>query len=111
MKKNYNKLVRDNIPEIIKADNCRPNIRKLGKQEYLKELMKKLKEEAEELINAKDNEKELAKEISDVYEVIDAIIDYYNLDKDKISEFKKERKEKRGGFEKRIFLESIVNDE
>lgn len=111
MEKIYNKLVRDNIPNIIKEDNCRPNIRKLGKQEYLKELIRKLKEETEELINAQGDEKELAKEISDVYEVIDAIIDYYNLDRDKIFELKKERKEKRGGFEKRIFLESIIKNE
>lgn len=104
MKKIYNKLVRDNIPEIIEADNRRPNIRKLGKQEYSEELMKKLKEETEELINAKDDKEELAKEISDVYEVIDSIIDYYNLDRDNIIKLKKERKEKRGGFEKRIFL-------
>ena len=57
MKKIYNKLVIDNIPEIIKADNCQPNIKKLGKQEYLEELMKKLKEETEELINSKNNKK------------------------------------------------------
>ncbi len=110
MKKIYNKLVRDNIPEIIKADNCQPNIRKLVEQEYLKELMKKLKEETKELINAKNNKKELVKEISDVYEVIDAIIDYYNLDRDKIIELKKERKEKRGGFKQGIFLESVVKN-
>lgn len=110
MKKIYNKLVRDNIPEIIKADNCQPNIRKLVEQEYLKELMKKLKEETEELINAKNNKKELVKEISDVYEVIDAIIDNYNLDRDKIIELKKERKEKRGGFKQGIFLESVVKN-
>ena len=107
MEKIYNKLVRDNIPEIIKADNRQPNIRRIEKQEYLEGLMKKLKEETEELINAQGNEKELAKEISDVYEVIDAIIDYHNLDRNQIVELKKERKEKRGGFKQGIFLESI----
>lgn len=45
--KTYNKLVRDKIPDIIKADNRRPNFRILDEDEYKKELNKKLVEEVE----------------------------------------------------------------
>jgi len=107
MKTTYNKLVRDKIPQIIKENKQTPVIRKLDGEEFTEELFKKLKEETQEIIEAKNNKKELTKEISDVYEVIDAIIDLYNLDKDLILKLQKDRKEKRGNFEKRIFLESV----
>lgn len=108
MGKIYNKLVRDKIPEIIKADQGRaPKTRVLANEEFIIELLKKLKEEAEELVLAKDDKLELPKEIGDVYEVIDAIIEYYNLDRDKIMKLKNERQQKRGGFKKKIFLESV----
>lgn len=103
----YRKLVRDNIPEIIKKRGAKPIIRKLDEDEYVVELFKKIKEEAGELIEAKDVQAEMKKEIGDIYEVIDAIIEYYQLDKEKIFELKKERLEKRGGFQKRIFWRTL----
>lgn len=102
----YNKLVRDNIPEIIKAENKEPIIKILNDEDFIVELFKKLEEESEELIQAKGNNSEMEKEIGDIYEVIDAIIDYYNLDKEAINKLKQERKIKRGGFAKKIFLQS-----
>jgi len=105
--KTYNKLIRDKIPQIIKENRQTPAIRKLNEKEFAEELFKKLKEETQEIIEAKNDKKELIKEISDVYEVIDAIIDLYELDKDLILKLQKDRKEKRGGFEKRIFLVSV----
>ena len=105
----YNKLVRDKIPEIIKQDKAEPIIRILEQEEYLKELFKKLGEEAREAAGAMANKKELTKEIGDIYEIIDAIIDNCGLDKEEIIKLKNERKIKRGGFEKKIFLESVNN--
>jgi len=103
MKKIYNKLVRDRPPEIIKAEGSEYKIKILSDEKFAVELLNKLKEETQELIEAKDNRPELIKEIGDVYEVIDAIIEYYNLDRREIIKIKKERKVKRGGFEKRFF--------
>jgi len=107
MKKIYNKLVRDHIPEIIRQDKAEPKIRILEPAEYLSELFKKLEEEIKEAVMAKDDKQELMKELGDVYEVIEAIMGYYEIDKVEVMKLKDERKIKRGGFKKRIFLESV----
>jgi predicted house-cleaning noncanonical NTP pyrophosphatase (MazG superfamily) len=62
-------------------------------------------EEAREVEAASGNLKELVKEIGDVQEVIDAVIDCFGLDDDEIKKLKEKRKSERGGFEKKIFLE------
>ena len=104
--KTYNKLVRDRIPEIIEADGETPKVRILGEAEYKTALLEKLVEEAREALATNGDPKELAKEIGDVLEVVDATVEAYGLDRSQIEEIKKKRRESRGGFEKRLFLES-----
>ncbi len=101
----YKKLVRDLIPKIIKNDKEAPVTKILSKREYKLELLKKLIEESEEVVEAKNSKKDLTKEVGDVMEVLEAIEKAYDLDRKEILKIKKERKKKRGGFEKRIFLE------
>lgn len=103
----YNKLVRDLIPEIIKKDGGVPKTRILNKRKYKEELLKKLIEESKEALETKGNKKDLTKEIGDVMEVLEAIAKAYHLDKKVVLKLKKERKKKRGGFAKRIFLERV----
>ena len=43
----YDKLVRDNIPEIIKSNGGEPHYRKLNDEEYWKYLLKKDSEKLE----------------------------------------------------------------
>ncbi len=107
MEKIYNKLVRDNIPEIIKADGGAPKTRILADAEFIIELLKKLKEEAEELKKAKEDKQELIKEIGDIYEVLDAIMEYYDINKEDVMKLKDERRQQRGGFRKKIYLASV----
>ena len=104
--KTYNKLVRDRIPEIIEADGEKPTVRVLGESEYKTALLEKLVEEAREAVATNGDPKELAKEIGDVLEVVDAMVGAFGLDLSQIEEVKKKRREARGGFEKRLFLES-----
>lgn len=103
----YNKLVRDKIPDIIRSNSEKPKTRILNDSEFEIELLKKLLEETQEVINAKGDKKEITKEISDVYEVIDAIANIYSINKKEIAEVKKYRREKRGGFKNKIYLESV----
>ncbi len=82
----------------------------MNETEYRDELAKKILEETQELIKAKDNSDHLTLEIGDIYEVLSAIVDSYKLDRLSIMKIKEKRKEERGGFEKRIFLESVEKD-
>src|SRR4030042_873158 len=99
----YNKLIRDRIPEIIKEAGWKPTVRKLKKAEFLKALKKKVSEEARELIRAKD-EKGIIDEIVDIQELIDALASEIGLSKPRIKKIQVDKRKKRGGFEKRLFL-------
>ncbi len=101
----YKKLVRDRIPEIIEKDGSKAEIRILNEEEYKEELIKKIIEEAKEALEARGDKKEFIKEIGDILEIIDALIQIFELDRNEIEKIKKERKESQGGFDKRLFLE------
>ena len=109
MEKIYNKLVRDNIPTIIEQDNEVPFTRILNDNDYKKELYKKLKEECDEVIDSK-NTFELLEELADVLEVIKSIAQLEDKTIDDIIEIANQKRLKRGGFEKRIFLEKTLSD-
>ena len=100
--KTYNKLVRDRIPEIIAADGRQCTTEIMNESEYPQALLAKLVEEAQEVADAETDD--IAKEIADVYEVIDALLIAFDLNRDAILTMQKKRYEERGGFEKRIKL-------
>lgn len=102
----YNKLVRDRIPEIIEAEGKKATVRVLEGGEYKQALLEKLVEEAREAVAANSDPKELSKEIGDVLEVIDAVVAEFGLDRGQVEELRRKRREDRGGFEKKLLLES-----
>lgn len=104
--KKYNKLVRDKIPEIIKENGEVPITRILTDEEYSIELIRKLKEEYEEVVNSKTR-KELLEELADMVEVISAISLNNNSNLDEVLKLTLEKREKRGGFQARIYLENV----
>lgn len=108
MEKIYNKLVRDKIPEIIEKDNFIPVTRILNEEEYKKELEKKLFEEYQEVLNADTSENRIA-ELSDMLEIIAYLAKLENKTLNDIIEKAKQKKLKRGGFDKRIFLEKEIS--
>lgn len=107
MKKIYNKLVRDNIPNIIEQDNEMPFTRILDDSEYRTELYRKLTEECNEVLTSESSEETL-EELADVLEVIRSIAKLENKKLDDVIEIANKKRTKRGGFEKRIFLEKTV---
>lgn len=103
----YGKLVRDNIPAIIKADNQTPITRQLDAVEFRRKLLEKLVEEATELLESDGDIEERA----DVAEVLKALDDVLGYTDDEIEITRTHKALKRGGFEQRIFLEkAILND-
>jgi predicted house-cleaning noncanonical NTP pyrophosphatase (MazG superfamily) len=106
MRVTYNKLVRDRIPEIIRANgkSCQVNV--MSEEEYRLALAEKLVEEAREVAEAgfSQNTGDLAKELADLQETIDALLATYKLDIDTVRELKTSRRKERGGFENRYRL-------
>ena len=105
MKKEYNKLIRDKIPEIIEKNGVKSKTKSLTDEEYKEELLKKIVEEAKEVMETNGNIKDLIKEIGDIIEVTNYVIETFGLDKKEIEKLRNERKESRGGFDKKLFLE------
>lgn len=98
----HNKLVRDKIPEIIRnsGNQCETTI--LSNLDYIEALREKLVEEAKETAIAPP--KELAQELADVMEVIDALMAAAGIDRETVKEIQKEKESQRGGFDNRIKL-------
>jgi predicted house-cleaning noncanonical NTP pyrophosphatase (MazG superfamily) len=103
MRVSYNKLIRDRIPEIIEADGHRAVTRVLQDEYYRTALQAKLVEEAREAENAPDDE--LAGELADVWEVFQALLATLPLTHHELEALATAKRDKRGGFDSRIFLE------
>ncbi len=101
----YNKLVRDRIPEIIEGNGEEPITRILNDEEYRSELIKKLNEEYDEVVNASGED--IIEELADMLEVMESIANLQNKTLDNIIIEKEKKKNKRGGFSKKIFLEGV----
>ncbi len=95
----YNKLVRDRIPEIMKKNNEMPVIKILDEKEYKDNLDLKLQEEVAEYIESGEVE-----ELADILEVIFAIAESKNYSKEKFMKVYQNKHDKRGGFKERIYL-------
>ncbi|MBW4682476.1 MAG: nucleoside triphosphate pyrophosphohydrolase [Microcoleus vaginatus WJT46-NPBG5] len=99
----YNKLVRDRIPEIIHKAGNECEVVTMSPDEYKQALRDKLIEEAQEAAGAA-NSQDLVKELADLYEVIDAVILTYGIERESVLAEQNRRRSERGGFEQRIKL-------
>lgn len=102
MRTEHNKLVRDKIPDIIRnsGNDCKTTT--LSNLDYIEALRQKLVEEAKEVAIAKPEE--LAQELADVMEVIDALLAATGIEPEKVKEIQTEKRSRRGGFDNRIKL-------
>lgn len=103
MEKLYNKLVRDNIPEIIKANGQIPIVRVLDNDKYLSALNIKLQEEVSEYMT--DN---CLNELCDIIEVVYSIAIAKGFSENEVHKARLNKKIKNGAFEKRLFLEKVI---
>ena len=100
---NWKKLVRDNIPEIIKDTNKTPVTHIADEKEYKIELLKKLKEEVIEFIDDCSIE-----EFADIQEILGAIKQEFHFDTEEIKKVQNDKAQKNGKFNKRIILEKVT---
>ncbi len=95
----YNKLVRDRIPEIIEASGAKCEIRILSNEEYLEMLDKKLDEELSEYHKDQDIE-----ELADLLEVIYAAARARGYTANELEAIRAQKAQKRGAFKNKILL-------
>lgn len=101
--KEYNKLIRDSIPEIIEATGKQCIVEVMNEVEYIAALDQKLNEELEEYQADKSLE-----ELADLLEVMYAVVVARGYSIEELERVRKQKAEKRGGFEKRLRLKGVI---
>lgn len=101
----FDKLIRDKIPEIMTAKGVKYKVRALEQAEFTRALATKVVEEAAEVHDAIHDNAELVKELADLQEVLDTLMGENNITREQVLEMQEKRRNERGGFEKKLFLE------
>ncbi|MBQ4088949.1 MAG: nucleoside triphosphate pyrophosphohydrolase [Clostridia bacterium] len=101
-RREYDKLVRDRIPEIIEKQGQRPVCDALTHEACLEYLAKKLGEEAAEYAESREVE-----ELADVVEVVRGILHHRGVEWDELERIRLEKYDRRGGFEAGIRLVAV----
>ncbi|SJZ41996.1 Predicted house-cleaning noncanonical NTP pyrophosphatase, all-alpha NTP-PPase (MazG) superfamily [Marinactinospora thermotolerans DSM 45154] len=94
------KLVRDRVPEIIRADGAEPVITVADAEEYRRELRAKLGEEIREYLEA--GEDTAVEELADVLEVVYALATLHGASPERVEEVRRAKADERGGFADRL---------
>lgn len=94
------KLVRDKIPQIIRARGGEPIVRIADAAEYRELLREKLAEEVGEVLAADDAD--APEELADVFEVVLALASDLGLDAGQLEKLRTFKAAERGGFADRI---------
>lgn len=97
----YDKLVRDRIPDIIRAKGTEPKVRLAASDaEYAQLLREKLQEEVAEYLRSGDPE-----ELADIMEVVHSLAGLTGHTPASVDELRAKKASERGGFRDRIVLE------
>lgn len=105
----YHKLVRDNIPNIIKENDEEPIYHTLNDEEYWDALLRKDAEELEEVKETKSKD-EVLKELGNKLELIKAMAEYLGFTLEDVIKQADKKRQTNGGFQKRLFLEAVKKD-
>lgn len=103
--KHYNKLIRDNIPTIIKDAGKVPHTYTANDDEYHQKLIGKLKEETLEY-----EESNSVEELADILEVVEALIKTHDISLSDLHEIKNKKRDTNGGFDQKLILTKVSDD-
>ena len=96
----YDKLVRDEIPRVIREDGSTPVTHRVDGAAYERRLAAKLREEAAEF--AADGDPE---ELADVVEVVETLLDV--VGRDRVAAARERKAADRGRFDDGVVLERV----
>lgn len=100
--KTYNKLVRDKIPQVIRATGKECEFEIASKEEKYELLEAKLKEEVNEFLEDKNLE-----ELADVMEVLFGLADSLGYKEEDLVKAREKKREERGGFKDGVVLKTV----
>ena len=101
----FNKAIRDKIPEIIQKDGHTCNVQSLSDEKFIIEIEKKLSEEVTEYQNDKNPE-----ELADILEVVYRIAQLKGISKQELEKIRIKKLQDRGGFVNNLFLIDTSKD-
>jgi len=99
----YNKLCRDKIPEIIAGKGFDCEVREVDQDEYRQEIVRKVFEEANGVLNHVGRSS-LLKELADLVITIDALKKAFNIDSTELDEAVEKSIEEKGGYEDMLYI-------
>jgi predicted house-cleaning noncanonical NTP pyrophosphatase (MazG superfamily) len=109
LKFKFEKLVRDKIAEQQITAGSKPNLRTLDREEHKKELVKKIFEEAGEILTA--HPEDTAGEIADVQQVLDDLKVLLGISDEEVAKAQEAKNKKNGSFKEGIYIESVEVNE
>ena len=100
------KLVRDKVVKKCLGDPefLHTEYRTLDKQEFRRELLRKVHEEADEIPLGDNQRDESLKELADLQEVVDALRQAFGFSIEQVQEEMVRKKQDKGGFDKRHYV-------
>ena len=107
-KREFNKLVRDGIPDQISRGGESVRVSKLAGELLLRALREKLVEESFEALEA-PSQTTIIEELADVQEVLDAVVAQLGVSRREVAKQQKAKRLKSGGFEQGYVLVDTTN--
>lgn len=102
MAQEHDKLVRDKIPDVIRAADKEPTVHAVEGDEYAERLAEKLDEEVTEYLESRE-----VSELVDVLEVVHAIRKHRGVSIEEFEEKRTQKAQTRGRFDEGIILERV----
>ncbi|GAB6879425.1 nucleoside triphosphate pyrophosphohydrolase [Halorubrum gandharaense] len=102
MAREYDKLVRDEIPAIIAANGETPPTHEVDGEEYSERLVEKLAEEVAEYRESRELD-----ELADVLEVVHAIRKVRGMTVEELAERRERKADQRGRFDDGVVLDRV----
>lgn len=102
----FGKLVRDRIVNQIISDGNKPNWHELSNDKFIEELKKKIVEESQEIPRTTDPA-EVVKELADIQEIIDCILNALKVKKKDFLKIQKKKNEKAGSFKNKQYIKDV----
>ncbi len=99
----YNKLCRDNVPDIIRGKGFECEVREVDHDEFRREIIRKVFEEASGVLNHIGREG-LLKELADLMITVEALQKEYAITPEMLSEAVEKSIEEKGGYEDRLYI-------